>query len=61
MAVVAALIAFEKLISSRRVATYGTAALLLVLGALMLVAPDAIPALTTPAAGSMSPMNEMSP
>ena len=61
MAVVAGLIAFEKLISSRRVATYGTAALLLVLGVLMLVAPDVIPALTIPGAGSMSPMNEMSP
>jgi predicted metal-binding membrane protein len=61
MAVVAGLIAFEKLISSRRVATYGTAAILLVLAVLMLVAPDVIPALTTPGAGSMSPMNEMSP
>ena len=36
MAVVAGLIALEKLIPSRRVATYGTAALLLVLGVLML-------------------------
>jgi predicted metal-binding membrane protein len=61
MAVVAGLIAFEKLIPSRRVATYGTAALLLVLGVLMLVAPDVIPALTIPGAGSMSQMNEMSP
>ena len=61
MAVVAGLIAFEKLISSRRVAAYGTAAILLVLAVLMLVAPDVIPALTTPGAGPMSPMNEMSP
>jgi predicted metal-binding membrane protein len=61
MAVVAGLIAFEKLIPSRRVATYGTAALLLVLGAVMLAAPDAIPALTTPGDGSMSQMEEMSP
>jgi len=61
MAVVAGLIAFEKLIPSRRVATYGTAALLLVLGVLMLVAPDVIPALTIPGAGSMPSMNEMSP
>lgn len=61
MAVVAGLIAFEKLIPSRRLATYGTAALLLVLGVLMLVAPDVIPALTIPGAGSMSQMTEMSP
>jgi predicted metal-binding membrane protein len=61
MAVVAGLIAFEKLIPWRRVATYGTAALLLVLGVLMLVAPDVIPTLTIPGAGSMSQMNEMSP
>ena len=61
MALVAGLIAFEKLIPSRRVATYGTAALLLVLGVLMLVAPDVIPALSIPGAGSMSQMNQMSP
>ncbi|HEX6724618.1 MAG TPA: DUF2182 domain-containing protein [Gaiella sp.] len=61
MAVVAGLIAFEKLIPSRRLATYGTAALLLVLGVLMLVAPDVIPALQIPGAGSMSQMTEMSP
>jgi predicted metal-binding membrane protein len=61
MALVAGLIAFEKLIPSRRVATAGTAALLLVLGVLMLVAPDVIPALTIPGAGSMSQMDQMSP
>jgi predicted metal-binding membrane protein len=61
MAVVAGLIAFEKLIPSRRAATYGTAAILLVLGALLLAAPDAIPALTIPGNDSMSPMDEMSP
>jgi predicted metal-binding membrane protein len=61
MAVVAGLIAFEKLIPSRRVATYGTVALLLVLGVLMLAAPDVIPALTIPGAGPMSQMDEMSP
>jgi predicted metal-binding membrane protein len=61
MALVAGLIAFEKLIPSRRVATYGTAAVLLVLGALMLAAPDVIPALTIPGAGSMSQMSQMSP
>jgi len=61
MAVVAALVAFEKLIPSRRAATYGTAAVLVVLGALVLVAPDAVPALTIPGSGHMSPMGGMSP
>ena len=61
MALVAGLIALEKLIPSRRMATYGTATLLVVLGVLMLVAPDVIPALTIPGAGSMSQMNQMSP
>ena len=50
MAVVACLITFEKLLPSRRATTYGTAALLLVLGMLMLVAPDAVPGLTIPRA-----------
>jgi predicted metal-binding membrane protein len=48
MAFVAALIATEKMLPWRRVATYGTASLLLVLGLLLLLAPDAIPALTIP-------------
>jgi predicted metal-binding membrane protein len=48
MAFVAALIAIEKLLPWRRVATYGTAAVLLALGALMLAAPDAVPGLTIP-------------
>ena len=61
MAVVAGLIAFEKLIPSRRTATYVTAGILLVLGVLMIVAPDAIPALTVPGSISMSPMDQMSP
>ncbi|HEY7731257.1 MAG TPA: DUF2182 domain-containing protein [Gaiellaceae bacterium] len=61
MALVAGLIAFEKLIPSRRAATYGTAAVLLVLGVLMLFAPNVIPGLTIPETGSMSPMDEMSP
>jgi predicted metal-binding membrane protein len=51
MAVVAALIAVEKTLPWRRVVTYGTAALLLALGLLLLVAPQAIPALTVPGAG----------
>ena len=57
MAFVAGLIAFEKLIPSRRAATYGTAGVLLVLGVLLLAAPDVVPALTIPGAGSMSPMS----
>jgi len=61
MAVVAGLIAFEKLIPSRRAATYGTAAVLIVLGVLMLFAPDVVPALSIPGAGPMSPMDEMTP
>jgi len=61
MALVAGLIALEKLLPSRRLATYGTAALLLALGVLMLVAPDVLPALTTPEGGSMPQMSQMSP
>ena len=61
MALVAGLIAFEKLVASRRVVTYGTATVLLVLGVLMLAAPGVIPALTIPGAGSTSQMDPMSP
>ena len=57
MAFVAGLIAFEKLISSRRLATYATAGVLLVLGVLMLVAPESIPALNPP--GGDGSMNQM--
>jgi predicted metal-binding membrane protein len=48
MAFVAGLIAIEKTVPWRRAATYGTASVLLVLGLLLLAAPDAIPWLTTP-------------
>jgi predicted metal-binding membrane protein len=51
MALVAALIALEKTLPWRRAATWTTAAILLVLGVLLIVAPDAIPGLTTPADG----------
>jgi predicted metal-binding membrane protein len=61
MAFVAGVIAFEKLIPWRRVATYGTACVLVALGVLFIAAPDAIPALTTPGGGSMPQMNQMSP
>jgi len=60
MAVVAALIAFEKTVPWRRFATYGTAAVLLTLGVLVLTAPGAIPALTTlrnARMQQMAPMN----
>ena len=60
MAFVAGLIAVEKTLPWRRPAVWGTAAILFLLGVLMLVAPDAIPALTT-SGGSMSPMSPMSP
>ncbi len=53
MAFVAALIALEKLLPWERVATYGTAAILLVLGILLIAAPDAIPGLTLPGSGMM--------
>jgi predicted metal-binding membrane protein len=48
MAFVAALIAFEKTVPWHRAATWGTAAVLLGLGILLLAAPDAIPGLTIP-------------
>jgi predicted metal-binding membrane protein len=48
MALVAGLIAAEKLLPWRAVATVGTAAILGVLGVLLLAAPDAIPGLTVP-------------
>jgi predicted metal-binding membrane protein len=58
MAAVAALIAIEKTIPWRRVATYGTTTVLVVVGVIMLVAPDALPGLTVP---GRSPMPSMSP
>ena len=59
MALIAALIAAEKTLPWRRVGTYGTAAILLALGVLLLVAPDAIPALTTPGSNPMPQMEPM--
>jgi predicted metal-binding membrane protein len=61
MTVIAGLIAIEKTLPWRRVATYGTTAVLLALGFLLLAAPHAIPGLTVPASGSMSRMNQMGP
>jgi predicted metal-binding membrane protein len=60
MAIVAGLIAIEKTLPWRRLATYGTAGVLLALGVLLLAMPDALPGLTIPAGGMMSPMNQMS-
>jgi predicted metal-binding membrane protein len=56
MAFVAGLIAIEKTVPWRRAAVYGTAAILFGLGVLVLVAPDAIPALTTPGTNPMPQM-----
>ena len=58
MAVVAGLIAIEKTLPWRRVATYGTAIVLLVLGVILLVAPEVLPGLTVP---GQSPMPSMTP
>jgi predicted metal-binding membrane protein len=59
MALVAGLIAVEKTLPWRRVATYGTAALLLALGVLLFLAPEAIPGLTLPGAGLGGDMGPM--
>jgi predicted metal-binding membrane protein len=56
MAVVAGLIAIEKTLPWRRTATYTTAALLLVLGVLVLASPHAIPWLTVPGGQPMQMM-----
>ena len=54
MAFIAAVIAVEKLLPWRRVATYGVAALLFAAGLLLLAAPGSLPGLTIP--GGMSGM-----
>jgi predicted metal-binding membrane protein len=59
MAFVAALIALEKTVPWGRTVTWGTAALLLVVGVLLLVAPDAIPGLTLPDSGGGMPSMSM--
>jgi predicted metal-binding membrane protein len=48
MALVAGIIAVEKMLPWRRVVTCGTAVVLAALGVLLLAAPDALPALTIP-------------
>jgi hypothetical protein len=60
MVVVAGLIALEKTLPSRRVASRGTAAVLLVLGLFVFVAPSAMPGLNTPMQDPMHDMSAMS-
>jgi hypothetical protein len=57
MAVVAALIAFEKTVPWRRAATWGTAAILLVLAVAVAAAPGRVPGLVVP--GSPTAMHAM--
>jgi predicted metal-binding membrane protein len=61
MAFVAGLIAIEKTLPWRRTATYGTAALLLVLGVLILASPQVIPWLTVPSEQPMPMMTSGGP
>jgi predicted metal-binding membrane protein len=53
MALVAGIIAAEKMVPWRGVVTYATAGLLLGLGLLLLAAPEALPGLTTPSGMTM--------
>jgi predicted metal-binding membrane protein len=57
MAFVAALIALEKTLPWGRAVTYGTSALLLALGLVLLAAPGSIPGLTVPGSGAMDAMS----
>jgi predicted metal-binding membrane protein len=59
MIFVAGLITIEKTIPSRRIATYGTALILLGFGVLVLAAPDTIPLLTIPQDHQMGRMPSM--
>lgn len=52
-ALVAAIVALEKVLPWRRVATGGAAGLLFALGVLLLSAPDRVPLLTLPGSGAM--------
>jgi predicted metal-binding membrane protein len=59
MAFVAALIALEKTLAWAKAVTYVTAAVLLVLGVVLIAAPDAVPGLTIPGdSASMGAMDE---
>jgi hypothetical protein len=60
MAFVAALITLEKTLPWRRLVTWGTAAVLLILAVLLVAAPHTIPGLVVPNGGHNSPaMNAM--
>ena len=59
MAGIAVLIATEKTLPWRRLATYGTAATLLCLGVLMLASPEAIPGLEIPSGDATLQMEQM--
>ena len=61
MVFVAALIALEKILPWRRVATWGTSAILLALAIAFIAAPQAIPGLVVPGSspGAMHAMNAM--
>jgi predicted metal-binding membrane protein len=61
MAIVAGLIALEKVLPWRRAATYGTALVLLALGMLDLFAPDALPGFNVPAHDPMPVMTPVRP
>jgi predicted metal-binding membrane protein len=61
MALVAALIALEKTLAWRAAVTYATALVLLVLGILLMAAPDAVPGLTVPGDGGMEQTGERMP
>jgi predicted metal-binding membrane protein len=54
MAFVAALIALEKTLPWRRIATWGTAAILAVLAVVLLAAPQSVPGLTIPPGAPMA-------
>jgi len=56
MALVAVLVTAEKTLPTRRLATYGSAVVLLALGVLLLVDPSAIPGLTVPHSQPMGSM-----
>ena len=51
MAFVAALITFEKTLPWRRLVTWGTAGVLLILAVLLVAAPHAVPGLVVPSGG----------
>ena len=61
MAIVAVIIAIEKILPWRRTATYGTALVLLALGMLVLVAPGALPGPAVPGQHPMPVMTPMGP